>query len=224
MGKRKKVAYVVLKGHRTGIFDTWEETRLATQGFKKSAECPMGPEFQGYFTREEAERAWREKRLKPDDAAAPAPAPPKKKARVDAAPAAPAPAIVQPPRGISGDETALARYSAHEQRLLEARDFFAAIDAHPYEDSDEDGEPPQQMTGYFPPWENEIYLNLLNKYGEPKKANPEALRAFMQEFCYRKKASITSHPSHFNKGAYDAWRAANGGKWVGFTWTAPNGL
>ena len=107
MGKRKKVAYVVLKGHRTGIFDTWEETRLATQGFKKSAECPMGPEFQGYFTREEAERAWREKRLKPDDAAAP-PAPPKKKARV-AAPAA----IVQPPRGISGDEAALACYPAH---------------------------------------------------------------------------------------------------------------
>ena len=129
MGKRKKVAYVVLKGHRTGIFDTWEETQRATQGFKKTEDAPMGPEFQGYFTREEAERAWREKRLKPDDAAAPAPAPPKKKARV-AAPA-PAPAIVQPPRGISGDEAALARYPAHEQRLLEARDFFAAIDAHP---------------------------------------------------------------------------------------------
>ena len=35
MGKRKKVAYVVLKGHRTGIFDTWEETQRATKGFKK---------------------------------------------------------------------------------------------------------------------------------------------------------------------------------------------
>ena len=70
----------------------------------------------------------------------------------------------------------------------------------------------------------DISFGLLNKYGEPKKANPEALRAFSQEFCYRKKASITSHPSYFNKGAYDAWRAANGGKWVGFTWTAPNGL
>ena len=74
------------------------------------------------------------------------------------------------------------------------------------------------MTGYFPAWENAKYLELLNKYGEPKKANPEALRAFSQEFCYRKKASITSHPSYFNKGAYDAWRAANGGKWAGFTW------
>ena len=87
MGKRKqKVAYVVLKGHQTGIFDTWEETRLATQGFKKTADAPMGPEFQGYYTREEAERAWREKRLKPDDPAVAAPAPAPKKAKVDAAP------------------------------------------------------------------------------------------------------------------------------------------
>ena len=232
MGKRKKVAYVVLKGHRTGIFDTWEETRLATQGFKKSAECPMGPEFQGYFTREEAERAWREKKLKPDDSPAAAPAPPKKKARV-AAPA-PAPAIVQPPRGISGDEAALARYPAHEQRLLEARDFFAAIDAHPYEDSDEDGEPPQQMTGYFPPWENEIYLNLLNKYGQPLKENHRAVTAFQLEFNYRVWDSVTAHPNKFNGGqrthktgprggkikstVYRDWVEANGGKWVGFQW------
>jgi len=157
--------------------------------------------------------------------AAPVAAPPtKKKAKVAAAPAAPAPAIVQPPRGISGDEAAMARYPAHERRLLRARDDWEKFLSADNVDSGDDDASPEQLTGYFADWENAKYLELLNKYGEPKKANPEALRAFMQEFCYRKKASITSHPSHFNKGAYDAWRAANGGKWVGFTWTAPNGL
>ena len=33
-----------------------------------------------------------------------------------------------------------------------------------------------------------------------------------------KASPITSHPSYFNVGAYDARRAANGGKWVGFAW------
>ena len=146
----------------------------------------------------------------------------------------PAPAIVQPPRGISGDEAALARYPAHEQRLLEARDLFGAIDAHPYEDSDEDGEPPQQMTGYFPPWENEIYLNLLNKYGQPLQENHRAVMAFQQEFNYRVWDSVRAHPNKFNGGqtthktgprggkikstVYRDWVEANGGKWVGFQW------
>ena len=138
--------------------------------------------------------------------------------------APPAPAIVQPPKGISTNPAAFARYNTHERNLLQARDDWDAFLSADNVDSCDDNESPKQMTGYFPDWENVKYLELLNKYGEPKKANPEALRAFMQEFCYRKKASITSHPSHFNKGAYDAWRAANGGKWVGFTWTAPNGL
>ena len=138
--------------------------------------------------------------------------------------APPAPAIVQPPKGISTNPAAFARYNTHERGLLQARDDWDAFLSADNVDSCDDNESPKQMTGYFPDWENVKYLELLNKYGEPKKANPEALRAFMQEFCYRKKASITSHPSHFNKGAYDAWRAANGGKWVGFTWTAPNGL
>ena len=143
-------------------------------------------------------------------------------------------AIVQPPRGISGDEAALARFPAHEQRLLEARDLFGAIDAHPYEDSDEDGEPPQQMTGYFPPWENEIYLNLLNKYGQPLQENHRAVTAFQQEFNYRVWSSVTAHPNKFNGGqtthktgprggkirstVYRDWVEANGGKWVGFQW------
>ncbi len=138
--------------------------------------------------------------------------------------APPAPAIVQPPKGISTNPAAFARYNTHERGLLQARDDWDAFLSADNVDSGDNNESPKQMTGYFPDWENVKYLELLNKYGEPKKANPEALRAFMQEFCYRKKSSITSHPSYFNKGAYDAWRAANGGKWVGFTWTAPNGL
>ena len=165
----------------------------------------------------------------PPPAAAAPPVAPTVAPPAAAPPAAPpAPAIVQPPKGISTNQAAFARYPAHERRLLRARDEWEAfLSADNVDSGDDDESPqqmPQQMTGYFPAWENAKYLELLNKYGEPKKANPEALRAFSQEFCYRKKASITSHPSYFNKGAYDAWRAANGGKWVGFTWTAPNGL
>ena len=108
------------------------------------------------------------------------------------------------------------------------------IDAHPYEDSDEDGEPPQQMTGYFPPWENEIYLNLLNKYGQPLKENHRAVTAFQLEFNYRVWSSVTAHPNKFNGGqtthktgprggkikstVYKDWVEANGGEWVGFQW------
>ena len=138
--------------------------------------------------------------------------------------APPAPAIVQPPKGISTNPAAFARYNTHERTLLQARDDWDAFLSADNVDSGDNNESPKQLAGYYADWENAKYLELLNKYGEPKKANPQALRAFMQEFCYRKKSSITSHPSYFNKGAYDAWRAANGGKWVGFTWTAPNGL
>ena len=37
MGKRKKVAYVVIKGHQTGIFDTWPEAEPQTKGYKGGA-------------------------------------------------------------------------------------------------------------------------------------------------------------------------------------------
>ena len=208
----KKKFYAVASGKRTGIFDSWDEVKPLTYGV-------AGALHKSFATREEAERWLAEASGGGGAEVAPSP---KKKARV-AAPA-PAPAIVQPPRGISGDEAAMARYPAHDQKVLRARDDWEAFLSADNVDSGDENESPKQTTGYFPAWENAKYLELLNKYGEPKKANPEALRAFSQEFCYRKKASITSHPSYFNKGAYDAWRAANGGKWVGFTWTAPNGL
>ena len=85
-------------------------------------------------------------------------------------------------------------------------------------DSGDDDESLPQMTGKFADWENAKYLELLNKYGEPVQANPAAERAFGQEFCYRKKSSWKAHPNKFNRDAYRAWQAANGGKWVGFAW------
>ena len=219
----KKKFYAVASGTKTGIFDSWEEVKPLVYGV-------AGALHKSFATREEAERWLAE--ASGGGGADPAPAPPKKKARV-AAPA-PAPAIVQPPRGISGDEAAMARYPAHDQRLLEARDLFGAIDAHPYESDDEDSEPPPQLTGYFPPWENEIYLNLLNKYGQPLKENHRAVTAFQQEFNYRVWSSVTAHPNKFNGAqtthktgprggkikstVYKDWVEANGGKWVGFQW------
>ena len=81
MGKRKKVAYVVIKGHQTGIFDTWPEAEQQTKGFKG------GAVYAGYTTREEAERAWDQQTIYPMPGAAPAAPPPtKKKAKVAAAP------------------------------------------------------------------------------------------------------------------------------------------
>ena len=90
------------------------------------------------------------------------------------------------------------------------------------------------MKGYFPPWENEIYLNLLNKYGQPLQENHRAVTAFQQEFNYRVWSSVTAHPNKFNGGqrthktgprggkirstVYRDWVAANGGEWVGFQW------
>ena len=95
-------------------------------------------------------------------------------------------------------------------------------------------QPPQQMTGYFPPWENEIYLNLLNKYGQPLQENHRAVTAFQLEFNYRVWDSVTAHPNKFNGAqtthktgprggkikntVYKDWVAANGGEWVGFPW------
>ena len=90
------------------------------------------------------------------------------------------------------------------------------------------------MTGYFPPWENEIYLNLLNKYGQPLQENHRAVTAFQLEFNYRVWSSVTAHPNKFNGAqtthktgprggkikstVYRDWVEANGGKWVGFQW------
>ena len=56
MGKKR--AYVVTKGRQTGIFETWDEVEPLVKKFK-------GAKYQGYSSRDDAERAWR------DQAAAP---------------------------------------------------------------------------------------------------------------------------------------------------------
>lgn len=43
-----KKVYAVRKGHKTGIFETWEECKAAVEGFS-------GPEYRGFTSREEAE-------------------------------------------------------------------------------------------------------------------------------------------------------------------------
>ena len=56
MPKRKrngKVAYVVFRGRQCGVFETWEDVAALVRGFP-------GAKCQGYATRGEAERAWRE--------------------------------------------------------------------------------------------------------------------------------------------------------------------
>ena len=85
------------------------------------------------------------------------------------------------------------------------------------------------MTGYFPPWENEICLNLLNKYGQPLKENHRAVMAFQQEFNYRRRSGRTPTSSmgarrrtRLDPGAENQKHGvpgtveASGGKWVGF--------
>ena len=44
----KKKIYAVRKGHKTGLFYTWEECKKAVQGYS-------GAEYKGFFTKEEAE-------------------------------------------------------------------------------------------------------------------------------------------------------------------------
>jgi len=81
----------------------------------------------------------------------PAPAP---LAHTPPPPPPPAPAIAQPRIGISSNPAELARYPAHDRRVLEARDLSDAIDATHGQDPDDDDEPPPTIIGKFCPWEN----------------------------------------------------------------------
>ena len=128
-------------------------------------------------------------------------------------------AIAQPPRGITANPAALARFPAHDRRVLEARDLHDAVDATFGQDSDDDNEePPPPFRGSFTDWEDAKYLELLIIHGQPLKANPPAKKAFLEEFAYRSEASVTAHVNAFNVGAYKTWRAANGGQWAPFAW------
>ena len=213
MGKRKKVAYVVLKGHQTGIFDTWAETQQATQGYKKTADAPMGPEFQGYVTCEEAERAWREKKLNPDGPVAPAPAParPKKKAKVAATPPPAATSALQPLPPPPSEEDLDRKYNAEERKAVPAVIAYRAYEAN-------GGATPPPFTGKYAPFENAAFLELLNKHGQPCNANPAARDAFLTRFRYRSRPSVDAHPNRFNLVDYKTWRGGDKDKWVGFQW------
>ena len=128
-------------------------------------------------------------------------------------------AIAQPPRGITANPAALARFPAHDRRVLEARDLHDAVDATFGQDSDDDNEePPPPFRGSFTDWEDAKYLELLIRYGQPKNENPPAMQKFLEEFGYRARASVTAHVTAFNVGAYKTWRAANGGQWAPFAW------
>ena len=127
-------------------------------------------------------------------------------------------AIAQPPRGITSDDAALARFPAHDQYVLRKRDLWDAVDATFGQDSDDDSEPPEPLKGTFTDWEDAKYLELLIIHGQPKKDNPPAMKKFLEVFCYRAKAGITAHVNAFNVGAYKTWRAANGGQWAPFAW------
>jgi viroplasmin and RNaseH domain-containing protein len=57
MGKKaRKVAYVVRRGRKTGIFYTWDECDEQVKGFPDN-------NYEGYTVLEDAERAW-EKHLR----------------------------------------------------------------------------------------------------------------------------------------------------------------
>ena len=127
-------------------------------------------------------------------------------------------AIAQPPRGITANPAALARFPKYDREVLEKRDLWDAVDATFGQDSDDDSEPPEPFRGTFTDWEDAKYLELLIIHGQPKKDNPPAMKKFLEEFCYRAKAGVTAHVNAFNVGAYKTWRAANGGQWAPFAW------
>ena len=127
-------------------------------------------------------------------------------------------AIAQPPRGITANTAALARYLAHDQYVLRKRDDWEAFLSADNVDSGDDDDEPQQLTGSFTDWEDAKYLELLIIYGQPKNENPPAMQKFLEEFGYRARASVTAHVTAFNVGAYKTWRAANGGQWAPFAW------
>ena len=80
----------------------------------------------------------------------------------------------------------MARYRRHDRDLLQARDDWEAVLS-----ADNGTAATRQAAGRSDTradrsdWENAKYLELLNKYGEPKKANPEALRASSRSSGYR---------------------------------------
>ena len=127
-------------------------------------------------------------------------------------------AIAQPPRGITANPAALARFPKYDREVLEKRDLWDAVDATFGQDSDDDSEPPEPLKGTFTDWEDAKYLELLIRYGQPKNENPPAMQKFLEEFGYRARASVTAHVNAFNVGAYKTWRAANGGQWAPFAW------
>ncbi|WP_119396088.1 ribonuclease H1 domain-containing protein [Salinibius halmophilus] len=47
MAKKKNAAYVVWKGHKTGVFDTWAQCQQATSGY-------AGAQFKGFTSKAEA--------------------------------------------------------------------------------------------------------------------------------------------------------------------------
>lgn len=51
MGKSRKAAYVVFRGHQTGVFRSWDECEPLVNGYPKA-------KFQGYATLAEANRDW----------------------------------------------------------------------------------------------------------------------------------------------------------------------
>jgi len=61
MAKGKKL-YVILKGHKPGIYDNWDEAKKQVDGF-------VGASYKGFEDHEEAHKAWNTQKL---------PAPPKK--------------------------------------------------------------------------------------------------------------------------------------------------
>ena len=105
----------------------------------------------------------------------------------------------------------MARYPAHDRRVLAGE---GRLGGRQYRRTTWTGrgrqEPPPPFRGSFTDWEDAKYLELLIRYGQPLKANPPAMKKFLEEFGYRAKASVTAHVNAFNVGAYKAWRAANG--------------
>ena len=207
MGKRKKVAYVVIKGHQTGIFDTWPEAEQQTKGFKG------GAVYAGYTTREEAERAWDQQTIYPMPApgAAPAAPPPtKKKAKV----AAPTPAVASSaePLPPPPSEADLGRkYNVKERKAVPAVLAYRNYEAN-------GGDPPAPFTGKYACFENAAYRELLNKHGQPCNANPAAKAAFLTRFRYRSWPSVSAHPNKFNLDEYKEWQGGDKDKCVGFQW------
>jgi viroplasmin and RNaseH domain-containing protein len=60
MAKSKNVAYVVFAGRKTGVFKTWAECEAQVKGFS-------GSQFKGFVDYRQAEDAWEEWELRPQE-------------------------------------------------------------------------------------------------------------------------------------------------------------